>query len=625
MHSSRSVNWLRQGFNILLSLQKERPAISHDTLMEVCLRNLLLFTEADEVCWIEKESLFSSCISSTNQAITDKLKYTYDVQRLLLEQNEAGPVSCDLSRRLAGISSLQVLIPVRCSKTIGCYVLDYGDELDINDEFAEFLQVCKLAVTDLHNFFDLNISYEKLKIRFNGILKSLPHGIVFLEDEGDYCWVNKNAAQLLGIPSGTIKPLQIHTAMASLRNKANYIHHSDGANLEDHHDKQWKWLFQQPELMVLDVTLRPVSTSMIRGNLWVWEDVTKSYTYDQKLLQLNDELVLKKEQAEEISQRYSYVGQATFDAIWDWDLVNDALFWGKNYEIIFGYNSDLLVANIDDWKQRIHPEDVDRVLSTHDEVIFNGKKSHWEEEYRYKRADGSFVYVADKAFVIRNDCGKALRVVGAMQDITSKKLAEIKIGEAEFNLRAIFESSIESFLLLDSCGHVKVFNSRAKDYIQMVWGKNLKLGDNILDYLDGISGEKFKDHLAQVAEGDVVEFDWRFERPCASVYWSHFTLAPVYHEQAVIGTSITERDITEVKKHLKIIENQNQTFSDISWTQSHLVRAPLANIMGIAALLKSSCLPDEIDELVESLEISANKLDAVINRITNMTSGGNLK
>jgi len=212
-----------------------------------------------------------------------------------------------------------------------------------------------------------------------------------------------------------------------------------------------------------------------------------------------------------------------------------------------------------------------------------------------------------------------------MQDITSKKLAELQIVEAEFNLRAIFESSIESFLLLDSSNHVKTFNSRARDYIHMVWGKDLKLGENILDYLDGISGEKFNSHLAQVARGDVVEFDWRFERPCASVYWSHFTLAPVYHQQAVIGTSITERDITDVKNHLKIIENQNRTFSDISWTQSHLVRAPLANIMAITTLLKSICLPDEIDELVENLETSANKLDAVIQRITNLTSSSSLK
>lgn len=612
-----SVHWLRQGFDLLLSLQKARPTISPDTLLEICLKNLLFFSKADEVSWVEKESLFAMCISSTNEVITQEVKYTHIEQRLLLEQDEAGPASSNLTGQLPEMPSLHFLIPVRCNKTIGCYVITYGVAVDRYDDFLEFLQACQQAVTDLHVFFDLRVVYEKLKIRFNGILKSLPHGIVFLEDEGDYCWVNRNAAQLLGVPAGTIKPIQIHTAMSALRKKASNVLNSEENSLEDNNDKKWKWIFQERELMVLDVMLREVSTSMISGDLWIWEDITKNYTYDQKLLQLNDELLVKKNQAEEINQRYRYVGQATFDAIWDWDLENDALFWGKNYEIMFGYDSDLLVANINAWKERIHPEDSERVVNGLAKVI-KGKKSHWEEEYRYKRADGSFVYVADKAYVIRDDQGKALRVVGAMHDITSKKMAEIKIKEAEFNLRAIFESSIESFLLLDSANCVKAFNSRAKDYIEMASGKELKAGDNILNYLNGKNAEKFNYYLSLVASGQVIEYDWRLETPGASIYWSHFTLAPVYNQQEVIGTSVTERDITDMKKYLETIESQNRTFMDISWTQSHLVRAPLANILGIATLLKSSSLLDH-RELIDHLETSASKLDTVIKRITDLT------
>lgn len=93
----------------------------------------------------------------------------------------------------------------------------------------------------------------------------------------------------------------------------------------------------------------------------------------------------------------------------------------------------------------------------------------------------------------------------------------------------------------------------------------------------------------------------------------------------MIGTSVTERDITEMKKHLETIENQNRKFMDISWTQSHLVRAPLANIIGIAALLRSSSSCPEKDELIDHLESSALKLDEVVRKITDLTFSGGAK
>jgi PAS domain S-box-containing protein len=619
-----AVEWFRQGFDLLLSLQKARPNLTSDTLLEKCLRDLLLFTKADEVSWIEQGSLSSLCINSSSPAITPELKFSYEEQYSLLEHKEAGPVSLSLSSQLTEQPFLRFLLPISGNKTAGCYVLSYHSLLDTSDEFSDFLQVCQQAITDLHHFFDLRNRYEKLKVRFSGILKSLPHGIVFLEDEGDYCWVNKNAAQLLDVPSGTIKPIQIHAAMAFSRKKASIVQEIEEKAGECLKQKQWKWIFHEPEFKVFDVRLKKVSTSMISGDLWIWEDITRSYTYDQKLIQLNNELTLKKEQAEEINQRYRYVGEATSDAIWDWDLESNLLFWGKNYEAIFGYDADLRISTIDSWKANIHPQDLVRVVNGLARVI-EGTERHWAQEYRYQRADGSFVYVTDKAFVIRNEQGKALRVVGAMQDITKNKAAEIKIRDAEFNLRAIFESSIESFLLLDSFNCVKAFNGRARDFIQMAWSKDLEIGQNILSYLDYKSAEKFNDYLNQVASGQVIEYDWKSEGENASVYWSHFTLAPVYHQGVVIGTSVTERDITEMKKHLETIENQNRTFMDISWTQSHLVRAPVANIIGIAALLRSNSSCPENDELIDYLEASAVKLDEVVRKITDLTFSGGAK
>src|ERR1700712_1458559 len=60
---------------------------------------------------------------------------------------------------------------------------------------------------------------------------------------------------------------------------------------------------------------------------------------------------------EESNQRYGYASRATSDAIWDWDITRGTLYWGDNFETIFGYSMSGLDPGIDSWIAHIHPAD----------------------------------------------------------------------------------------------------------------------------------------------------------------------------------------------------------------------------------------------------------------------------
>jgi PAS domain S-box-containing protein len=130
---------------------------------------------------------------------------------------------------------------------------------------------------------------------------------------------------------------------------------------------------------------------------------------------------------EESNQRYEYVTKATSDAIWDWDLKKDTLFWGIGFETIFGHHLEQMNADIHSWTVHIHPDDLDRVVTGIYGVI-HGAEANWKDEYRYLRADGSYADVVDRGFVIRDSKGTAVRMVGAMHDISERKksLKELK-------------------------------------------------------------------------------------------------------------------------------------------------------------------------------------------------------
>lgn len=125
------------------------------------------------------------------------------------------------------------------------------------------------------------------------------------------------------------------------------------------------------------------------------------------------------------NERYHYVTQATSDAIWDMDLINNTIVWGEGYQQIFGYEILNDSKVLEKWNDSIHPEDSKRVMEVFREAIF-GKDNRFYAEYRFLKADGNYAFVADKGFIIRDTKGNAIRMVGAMQDITRQKNEDLQ-------------------------------------------------------------------------------------------------------------------------------------------------------------------------------------------------------
>jgi len=137
---------------------------------------------------------------------------------------------------------------------------------------------------------------------------------------------------------------------------------------------------------------------------------------------VSDKLKIEK-QLQLSNERYGFVTKATFDAIWDLNLVDDDLYWGEGFESLFGYKAENNKGDIVGWYEHIHGEDRQRILQSINTLI-KGKNSNWVEEYQFKKADGVMAYVRNKGIVIRDKKGKAIRMIGAMQDITDQKIEE---------------------------------------------------------------------------------------------------------------------------------------------------------------------------------------------------------
>jgi diguanylate cyclase (GGDEF)-like protein/PAS domain S-box-containing protein len=121
----------------------------------------------------------------------------------------------------------------------------------------------------------------------------------------------------------------------------------------------------------------------------------------------------------ESNERLQMVALATNDALWDWDLVTNTVWRNEGFRARFGYDDKDLAGHSDFWASHIHRDDRAQVLTKIRSAIDSGHR-FWSDEYRFLRADGTAAYVLDRGYVLHDANGKAIRMIGAMMDITEK-------------------------------------------------------------------------------------------------------------------------------------------------------------------------------------------------------------
>ncbi len=125
----------------------------------------------------------------------------------------------------------------------------------------------------------------------------------------------------------------------------------------------------------------------------------------------------------ESEERFALVARATNDALWDWDLRTHTLWWSEALETQFGYQRNRIEPDLSSWTNRIHPEDLAHTKASIMQAV-EGTAQTWTAEYRFRRANGTYADVFDRGYIIRDHTGRARRMLGSMQDITSRKRAE---------------------------------------------------------------------------------------------------------------------------------------------------------------------------------------------------------
>ena len=123
-----------------------------------------------------------------------------------------------------------------------------------------------------------------------------------------------------------------------------------------------------------------------------------------------------------VNERFYYTTKATSDYIWDWNIGKGTIFRSEPFSRLTGYTQNDMENDLYWLLEKIHIEDRQRVMN-HINTCLMSRNNYWHDEYRFRCADGSYKYLADKGYIIYKD-GMAVRAIGAIQDLTEKRKLE---------------------------------------------------------------------------------------------------------------------------------------------------------------------------------------------------------
>ncbi len=321
--------------------------------------------------------------------------------------------------------------------------------------------------------FDVSSSIASGKI-----VRQIENGVIALSPEHKIVYLNPSACKLFGVDMhngdfGTLKAL--FSTESDYKNFLNDL----GLQLS-------KRKMESCSTKLISKNGKPLQILFTasafdygigkKGSLVIFNDITE-------LKEANHVIQL-------VNKRYDFITRASEEAVWEWSFKDQTIFWNENYEGLFGHKAPLGKTPIQHWANHLHPEDKDHVLGKIKKHVSQKLETRWEERYRFRKSDGTYANVFDKGFIIYDEHGEAIKMVGTMQDLS------------------------------------------------------------------------------------------------------------------------------KIKAYIDQIERQNQEFSEITWMQSHEVRAPLSRLMGMVDYLKEYGFDEDADkQFLDEMAASCKELDHIVHRI----------
>lgn len=306
----------------------------------------------------------------------------------------------------------------------------------------------------------------------------------------------------------------------------------------------------------------------------------------------------------ESEQRWQFALEGSGDGVWDWDLVTNQVFFSKRWKEMIGFQDDEIKNDLDEWKKRVHPEDLSRTMED--------LKRHWDKksqvynsEYRFLAKDGTYKYILDRGITVKaGPDGTPLRMVGTHSDITERKRAEEKLRQLSYAV----DQSASTVFITDVNGIVEYVNPKFTDITGYAQEEIVGTKARILR-VEKMPFKQHQDMWKTISGGKEWRGEFKNKKKNGDDYWERVVISSIKNSMGqIINFLVAAEDITQQKIISEKLEEERKTLEIFYQATVHQEMDAIALKKEINELLRKGSLPARYPEVADIEKIVDIKL-----------------
>ena len=279
---------------------------------------------------------------------------------------------------------------------------------------------------------------------------------------------------------------------------------------------------------------------------------------------LREEKARTEEEIRASNERFQLISKATNDALWEWDLQTNKIWWSESHYIMFGFNPDQPQPSMEEWLQNIHPEDR-HVLTDVLEMVKSNQVHNWQNELRFLKPGNTYGTLLQRGFVLPDENGCPVRLMGSFMDISDRKQSEEDLRASEAKYKLLFEKNpMPMWMIALPDLNIVDVNQSAIDHYGYSRQEFLRMSSIDLRPEEDI--EKFLNYKPSETNGTRFAGIWRHRKKNGTVITVDIIAHDLYYQgrnvRLVLSNDVTDTLLAE--------EQLKQSHEELRQLASHL-------------------------------------------------------